>query len=80
MDKAVQGSNNHGFEVKSPKTANKRLQGMNGGATAVLLGGMTGIKIGLQRPSKILNGWTLRKWTSQTRSTRKKISRNGRSA
>jgi hypothetical protein len=80
MDRAVPGLNNLGFEVISLTTPSRRLRGMNGDAIAVLLEATTGIKTGMQRPNKIPSGWTPQKWKSRTKSTHKKISRNGRSA
>ena len=80
MDKAVPGSNNHGFEATSLKTVSRNPQELNGDGSVVLLGERTGTETGSERPSKILSGWTPQTWTSQIRSIRKKTSRSGRSA
>jgi hypothetical protein len=80
MDKAVRGLNSRGFEVTSLKMENKGRRGASGDGIAALLEVMTGIEIGLPKPSKILSGWTRPTWTNQIKSIRMRTSRSSWSA
>ena len=80
MDKAVGGSNSHGFEATGLKMVSKKPREMSGDGSVVHLGAKIGTESASQRPSKILSGWTPQKWRNPTKSIHKRTSRGGRSA